>query len=1138
MVEVKVLNGKLNQDSNQFRMPSNDFIDALNITRNNLEVVYNLEGTQVVTNPYLHGSGINKRIGSYPDVTRNRIYSFIWNSLGYHLICYYDATGNTWYKLLISITDTDGVDILNWNPSYRINHIDIIYRDEGDLVLWTDGLNRPMFINETDARNNLYGTSWQLEYITANRPMPLVPIVGTYTDDNTYDINNLYKKVYQFRYRWVYRNFEKSVWSPYSKIPLPINPDSIAIETDPNKNNRIDILVTTGAADVEKIEIAGRQVISANLFSDDFLIISIDKSELSIGNNTNYSYAFYNDSAYPTVPTLESLLNYSYIPRKAYAQALPNGNIPVYSAITEGYDKQVVMNVTSSVTTYDNSNALPLTYVDQIIADYYEVFLSGLPDTGDEVTINVSSTFGDSDQFQYTAIPADTATLMRDALVTQVNATTDWDATNVTDGSGNPGLRITHIGGYYVNGTTQITYFSTPSTPPGEAGSSCYRPNSRYKFGLVYFDKYGENPGVVTQSTMSVITAELDTTGDDEPLISAINFSINHQPPDWAYYFCFVRTKNNTAQANLFCVTEDTLIDTGTPEYGYMNIQNVQDNDNNTPIYTFTSGDRIRIVQGVFSDPFTAVTEFPIIDFLTDPVINGAAKPGNWIKIPYTAIMSSWGTAGFEHYYVEIFTPSVNFSEEQTPYFEFGEFYQIGNPTLSTRFHYGLIDDQTISPASPATFSFGRGDFYLRQRKTPIEASNPNAVYTYWIFDQSISDKFESKIDGNGRANIIDENAKETYYPAYTRFGGAYQSGTNINETNIFDPLNYHECDRSLGSIRKLYIEGRRMYAFQQFDVGAIPVLTQIVKDTAGNPLEANSDILLNKVMYPFHGQHGIGDVPESFAYSEGRMYFADSNKGVIVRIGGNGAEELSVVYKMNNFFIDQLAAYGKGLDNGIAGTGLTYTGNPTVYGVFDDKNNKYILAFEEINRYLNPSTLIFHQAAVTISFFETFGPMQGFESFYSYHPEGLTSLNNLLVSYKDGNFYLHNRPVYNNFYGVQYDSYITPVFNKNEVNTETFTVVEEIASSVWDCPEIITASNEFGTTKQTSSLIAEDFEEFEGKYSAGFLCASNSIGGLLNGSSLKGNLCSIKFRAESPTQLVTLSLISVKSIGSSLNLK
>jgi len=599
MIEVKVLNGKLNKDSDLYRMPSNDFTDALNITRNNTEIVYNLEGNQVVVNPYLSWSGINKRIGSYADKTRNRIYSFIWNSEGYHLICYYQAGSNTFYKLLQSKIDSDGVDILAWNPSYRINHIDIIYRDEGDLIFWTEGYVRPMFINETDARNSIYGTSWKLEYLTVNRPMPLVPAVGTYANDTDYNINNLFKKVYEFRYRWVYRNFEKSAWSPYSKIPCPIDPDSIAIETDPTKNNRLDIRITTGEADVEKIEIAGRQVISDNLFSDDFLIVSIDKSELAIGNNTNYSYSFFNESTYPTVPTLESLLLFSAVPRKAYTQAMGNGNIPIYGATTESYNKEISMLVTSTITTYDNADAAGLSYTDILNTGFYYFYLLGTPSVGDSVSVFVLDWDGISDDYDYTAVALDTATTMRDALLAQIVPPFYADAVN--DPSGNPGIRISEIGGIglgIVLGTTTITYSGTPVVPPGEIGSSCYRPNSRYKFGIVYFDEYGENTGVNTSSEMSIITAEVDTTGQSEPKITAVNFSIFNQPPSWAKSYCFVRTKNATAQSNLYVVSADTKKDTaGTPVYGYLNIRNQQNNTDGLPVYSFTAGVNISIHQ-------------------------------------------------------------------------------------------------------------------------------------------------------------------------------------------------------------------------------------------------------------------------------------------------------------------------------------------------------------------------------------------------------------------------------------------------------------------------------------------------------------------------------------------------------------
>lgn len=163
------------------------------------------------------------------------------------------------------------------------------------------------------------------------------------------------------------------------------------------------------------------------------------------------------------------------------------------------------------------------------------------------------------------------------------------------------------------------------------------------------------------------------------------------------------------------------------------------------------------------------------------------------------------------------------------------------------------------------------------------------------------------------------------------------------------------------------------------------------------------------------------------------------------------------------------------------------------------------------------------------------------FESFASYYPEMMVTLGTMLCSYKDGVLWTHDdEPYYNNFYGVQYDSTITPVFNKSETDKKTFLTIEQIASQAWDCPEIITGSNEYQKVKQTSRLIVENFDELEGNYDASFLCASNSRGGLINGSSLKGNLMSVKLRAIIPPPpdnlLVTLSLLKITSINSPSN--
>ena len=65
-----------------------------------------------------------------------------------------------------------------------------------------------------------------------------------------------------------------------------------------------------------------------------------------------------------------------------------------------------------------------------------------------------------------------------------------------------------------------------------------------------------------------------------------------------------------------------------------------------------------------------------------------------------------------------------------------------------------------------------------------------------------------------------------------------------------------------------------------------------------------------------------------------------------------------------------------------------------------------------------------------TLSYSEKSG---GWTSFHSFVPDWMTRLNNRFFSIKNGQVWLHNdqeNPVRNNFYGTQYNSKITPVFN------------------------------------------------------------------------------------------------------------
>lgn len=174
---------------------------------------------------------------------------------------------------------------------------------------------------------------------------------------------------------------------------------------------------------------------------------------------------------------------------------------------------------------------------------------------------------------------------------------------------------------------------------------------------------------------------------------------------------------------------------------------------------------------------------------------------------------------------------------------------------------------------------------------------------------------------------------------------------------------------------------------------------------------------------------------------------------------------------------------------------------------------------------------------AQTLTFSEKEGNHEpSFESFISLKPEGMVTIGTLLCAFKDGNMWTHDSNTYNNFFGIQYDSYIVPVFNDNPLMGKTYESIDQRSNTIWDCPEIITQVNSYGTTPQISNLVAAEFQLLEGKYSASFKRDSNSRGGKINGDVLKGDFVSVKFRKQSASSLTTLNIVGVYWVESPLN--
>lgn len=1141
----------MNLDDRNDILPPSHHKDAKNVVfRGNpgLMQAQNVFGTRLINNANLH-SGTNICIGSFYDSLKNRVFYFVYNvdpsdGLHYDAIFMYNVNTNTVSRVLMSYVDSV-VPLFYFSSSYPITSVNILYRpdDEGDILYWTDGTNRPMKLNIKEATSTpkRYGAFWLNQYLTVSQYIPSVSPICRYIDDSSVSINNLKNRVYQFAYRWIYNDNTKSVFSPWSRLFTPANVDALATEKDPTKNNVIQVQYNAGPQNVKAIEIIARTSLDTT-FGDAFSVLTIDKDSNGIQSNSTQNYNFYNSQSYQFLDPTETTLLYSLIPIKANAQELLNGNTLIYGGITEGLNFDTVMSVTSSVSLVTNSITSPFTlyedndYVisyDSInntynyVSGYFYILFQGTPNVGDTYTLtlrlskenpidgtrmyaNATVTIGPL------AVGQDNFTYIQTQLKTLLQANTEintYDLDGIIDilngvNPVHPGKYGVRIGGNatleswveYVDGVQYI--YNTPALPADPTGvnSACYKHNARYGFGLVYFTEYGETDGVHTMNSMNIITPQITsaTVGANPLTIPAIQFNISHAPPSWAKYYSFVRTANLSV-SNLFTIfTTNAYKDT---DYGYLDITAFQNNTNGYQKYSFVKGDRVRLV-GLYNG-VASVTDYPILDVITSLTISPSPTiTGVFIKVQYDATTMSSFTTG-QKWYLEIYTPPANTTESGTQvYYEFGETYQIGTDVNSNKVHLGQYQNQIIGVGSqPALFKFYRGEVYSRQRGID------------WIVDKSLSDRFPSQIDGNGRPFVIDPSAKQTYYPTLVRYSLPYTQGTTINDTNVFFPANYDEYDRAKGDIRRLKVRGSQMRVFQSRAVGVAGVFENMIFNADGSDNLIQTNKILNQIHY-YQGNYGMGWMNTSLASSANADYFVDPVRGYQLRVSQDGITPISEIYKAQFYVTDLATKYVKPVAGELGG-------QAKILGVYDFFEEEYVAVFQ-------PTA---SRANVTLAFNEK---RNCYSSFYDYSPEAINNIEGRVISFRSGNLYVHDDTInYNRFYGTQYPSSVTFVFNEQGVIKKDYNAITQDSNVVWTSPTV----GDINTAlDQDSNLVSSDYVRYEGLFNAAFMRDGNSLGGLVEGDYLKGVWLETKF-SNTSSNLVYLSGIYINYTPSQRNL-
>lgn len=1140
-IDLKNKLTRINLDDNFYYLGKEDYTDALNITHDAQEQSEDIINTNITGNryvPYNKPAGKNVVIGAKSDILRNRIFEFIWNSNDYHSIVIYDRTTNVRTKLIENITDTNGDDVLQFTLLNKIIHCDIIYRgdDEGDLLFWTDGNVSPRKLNVKHIQDGDY-TYIKVPFIELAKQPPRIPILAAYGNDTTRNSNSLRKKLVMATYRYSYDDFEKSTFVTYSKIPLPVGYYGSDNDIDNTNNNFITLTLETGDENVTDIEICVR-FNTGNDWDDFVQIVSLNKEQLLIADNSTYQYLFYNDAIYPPLLVEEVTQLFDWVPKKAKSQCCGNGNTIELAAITEGYGNYPVNELDVTITAENKTNVPPdtappsLTYIITGPLDLKFTVGDNVP-TGTEYIVylflngnpGAGESFGIFKVIDYTSILGDTPATVVAAISNQVNTY-----------SSIPHLDSTYLDNYFtIHSITTGNYVVNVVVVPGGSGGDTISTektwlwDSNYIFGLAYKDEQGRiMPGVTTfvnpvdsDNDFLVTTPSFSLDVSNAVKTSVISASVKHLPPAGAVTYAWVRRRMTYGS---FLQYETCDYQDPSDGYLYLCLANIEKykEENTQFIYgtaPITSESRIKIIAGVTSGAYDGDIwnqDYEILGTVTRTLTSGTSPDDDRLFIKIKKPDGSISPAYKVNMLVMVYTPMANpTSIEDSVYWEWGEEYPIYELD-GVNYHSGQTQDQTAS--QPALFVWPEGDVYFHTRTMYADLVAPETDVLD-IMDSNWSDFFASAVNDNGRAITIEVNAAETYFPATIRFSREYQQNTNINQTNRFLYDNFIDLDRSFGSILKMSIRDRYIRIGQQFKIGTVPIFNQISKDAANNTLTANTDVLLNPVQY-YLGDYGVGDAPEAWVDFNFSSYFFDTNRGIWCRLSRDGVQPISILYKLNSWCTEH-------------GTSRGY--DYKIYGAFNPKSNHCIFAFEATN----------NDDAYTWSFDET---NNAFESKLSYHPEFMTTLGSLLVTYKNGDCYTHDGDIYNNFYGVQYPSYCTIVYNDQSAVKKKYLALgyKSLNNVVWESPEngdVETSTiNPQTTLPQISKLVEDNFDLEETTLCAAFNFDINSMEdareALYNGDFLGGNWILIKFvcDANKAVNLVNMSQPYITWIPSGRN--
>ena len=981
--------------------------------------------------------------------------------------------------------------------------------------------------------------------------------------------NNLLENIFQFRFRFIYCDKEKSVWGPVSSVPANETTHTTTTTTTglDEASNYNNTFYTSNGYPTEEQFYTYDITLDVDIPEDttlDFMDVAVRRTNIGTWNyvetidvtayrGQTYTYTFDNSKVLLAMDQADVNRPYDYVPQRAGAQQIiggKDGNYLVYGDITEGYynlpnDLDVTLTALAKGGVEDNMYRLVT-----------ETFLPRTVVINDMGPANSSPEIyicGNGEIHRYShptrrfwnentgLVDTMTVNNVRNFFIQEIEK--DELVASVSLGAGNSLIIVFEdmvedfeAGGY--------AYASSVAWRSLKKGATSY-------FGVVYRDEFGRQGAVQTDDTLELIIPSPSEDGGSCNTSHWLTLTLAHVPPIWAYSWELVYGGNDILWfQQMLLRTHDRSDRSLFLEDGRLKIK-INEGINNVrdqlqgyvyPNYIWNEGDRIRILG---TKDFDGTTGCRREEDYYDVKIDWF--DGVYLYAPY------WGK-GYDFpdlsegkdFLVEVYRKRKD-SEERI-YRGVGIGGAITNPGgPSTGAGARVHSDATardcpiaITYVAPHAIAYNpelgpySGDGADTTTTTTTSTTETRGYDRYESHAGIISVKFESywislfmkdsDVAGVGQVHIEDPDA-DTKRLNNIRYSGIYISKTFVNKLNRFDYDDDEVFDDKFGTLFGLAEVGYTLKVLQRSKLTSLYIGREMSLDAKGNEQMIYTDNVLGS-KYPASTTYGT-EHPDSILVTDRYMYFYDINAGCVVRDSANGQEEISR-YGMESYFKDlsrlMASKYASGRVNVVTGYD---SDNDLVYFTFRDPAEGY------------DDQQVWDSDSVTLSFSEENNRWVGFHSFI---PDGYQNVGGkYLFTFIGGYLFKQNVPDVNRckYYAVDYNQELWVVANENPAVIKSYEAIELVSNQLWTAPDndsiVIPANSRYPGGMQ--SLLREaDFEQYEGVFRAPFnkdlLTGDNATANnyyLYNGRNLRGRAMVIKLENDKTDEV---NLFIVKVLG------